>query len=62
MSQESAEESAGGHAARRVSISEERADRPEGSDQRGTPRSLAVTECAEGCQIAVKAPWSVTLV
>ena len=59
MSQESAEESAGGLASRRVSISEESADQPECSDQPETPRNLVVIEWVERCQIAGKALWSV---
>ena len=48
-SQEDADESAMGQAARRVSIIEGSADQPGGSDHPGTPRSLVVTEWAEGC-------------
>ena len=59
MSQESAEESAGGLASKRVSISEESADQPEFSDQPETPRNLVVIEWVERCQIAGKALWSV---
>ena len=44
-----------GQAARRVSISEESADQPGGSDHPETSRSLVVTEWAEGCKITVRA-------